>query len=623
MSKFGYAGKMLRVNLKEAHFQDEKLEDKLLETYIGGVGIGAFYLYQENPTLVDWFDPRNRLILCCGPLNGTSIRGSGTICFVTKAAMTNLAVSTQANGYMGAYIKSCGYDGIILQGSAKHWSYLLVTPEKQELRDASHLLGKDSIETQELIKSELNAKRGISIQCIGPAGEKKVRYSILIGDGTHTASKGGVGAILASKKIKAIVILKGRCKIQLSNPDQLKLISRQLDTAARANQRHTWGTNGVFSQLYQLGCLPVKNYTTNIFPGHEKMNGQYVRSHFQKIRRVPCFNCGINHNLIMKVTQGPYSGFIGEEPEYESFAAFGPQIGQLDAGAVFILSDMADRLGIDVNEAGWVIGWLMECYEKGLLLKNDLDGIDMKWGSVEAAKSILKKISSREGIGDILAEGVKRASARIGRGTKEMAVCTKNYTTPRGHDHRGRWSQLLDNCFTNTSNIEATFSELLPEKLGLPPIHDKFSPWEVPTRNAIMNGWHIFEDCLGMCRFNISDYVLALEAFNAATGLKLSIPEVLEAGKRIINTLRVFNIKNGYDPKLEVPCPRYASTPTDGPNKGKGIMDNWNVMRQIYYSLMGWDAETGKPYPETLRQLGLQALTDDINGSPSGALSID
>ena len=612
MSNYAYAGKILRVDLEKKGIFNEDLKQEFLKKYIGGAGFGAYWLCEENPRDCKWSDPENRFILSCGPLNGSVIRGTGTICVVTKGSMTNLAVSTQANGYMGAYIKSCGYDAVIIHGVAEDWSYLLISENKTEIRDANHLLGKDTLETQSIIQKELGNKKGLSIQCIGPAGENKVKYSILIGDNTHAASKGGIGAVLASKKIKAIVVKKGEFKTLLFNEKKLQALSKKLDEKARTALRHKWGTNAAFSSMHQIGCLPVRNYTTNIFPEHERMNGQYVRSNFKTLKRNPCYNCGINHNLVMRVTEGPYEGFVGEEPEYESFAAFGPQIGQTDNGGVFILTDTSDRLGIDVNEAGWVLGWVMECYDKGILSKNDTDGLEMTWGNVEAAKAMLYKISKREGIGDILADGVKRASERIGRGSENMAVCTENFTTPRGHDHRGRWSQIIDNCFTNTSNIEATFAELMPEKLGLPPIHDKFSPWEVPARNAIMNGWHIFEDCIGMCRFNISDYFLTVEALNAATGYDLSISDVLKIGKRIVNTLRVYNIMSGHNPTYEIPCRRYGSTPIDGPAREKNIMEHWNIMRDIYYKIMGWDTETGKPFPETLKKLGIENLINSI-----------
>ncbi len=611
----GYAGKILRVNLSDRTFLKENLDNDYIHKYIGGAGFGALYLNRENPPSAKWSDPENRIIFSNGPLSGTVIRGSGTICVTSKGPMTDLAGSTQANGTMGAFLRSCGYDGIIIQGHAESWSYLLLSEEKAELRNASDFVGKDTQETQELIRKELQAKAGISVFCIGPAAENRVRFSVIIGDGSHTASKNGLGAVLAAKKIKAIVILRGKFKAQTWNEQLLKEVSKELYQRAmeyRDGLIHKWGTNGSFTAQLLAGCLPVKNYTTDLFPCHEKMNGQYIRTHFEKKKRVPCYNCGMNHNLIMKVTEGPYKDFVGEEPEYESFAAFGPQIGQTDAGAVFILTDLADRLGIDVNETGWVIGWLMECYEKGILTKNEIDGIEMDWGNVESVRKILIKIAKREGIGDLLAEGVKRASEKIGGEASEMAVCTRKGSTPRGHDHRARWSELLDTCLSNTSTLEATYAGVRPEELGMPPLHDMFSPYEVPTINALINGWHIFEDCAGACRFNLKVPELLIKAINAATDFNLSLPESIRIGKRVVNTLRIFNIKSGLTPDLEAPSPRYGSTPIDGPAKGFGVMKYWTTIVEVYYQLMGWDPSTGKPTPKTLKDLDLENLISEL-----------
>lgn len=615
MIPFGYAGKILRVDLSNRTFSHEDLESHFLRQYIGGAGFGARYLYRENPDRVEWSDPQNRVIFTNGPLSGTPVGGSGTICVTSKGPMTNLAGLSQANGYWGAFLKSCGYDGLVIQGCSEQWSYLVIHSDRAELRDASHLKGKDTYVTQELIQKELGLKGRESIFCIGPAAENNVRFGVIVGDKTHTVSKNGLGTVLASKRLKAIVICRGEFKTKIRDNELLKKVSKELYQKAitfRGGSRHQWGTNGGFSGQLMAGALPVRNYTTNLFPEHEKMNGQYVRTHFERTGRNTCFNCAINHNLILKVTEGPYQGFVGEEPEYEGFAAFGPQIGQTDAGSVFALTDLADRLGMDINETGWVMGWVMECYEKGLLTRKETDGIEMNWGNVESVKEMLYKISNREGIGNLLAEGVKRASEEIGGEAARLAVCTQKGSTPRGHDHRGRWPELLDTCFTNTSTLEATFAGVAPEELDLPPVNDRFSPWEASSINAMINGWHMFEECLGVCRFNMTAPKLVAEAFNAATDFDLSLAEMIKTGKRIVNTLRVFNVKNGLTSDMEAPSLRYGSTPIDGPAVGIGIMKHWKVIREIYYRLMGWDPETGIPLAKTLRDLGLDDLIPDI-----------
>jgi aldehyde:ferredoxin oxidoreductase len=609
MPPYGYAGRMLRVNLSEKRFVNEELSSDFLKQYIGGAGFGARILCQENPVNVEWSHPENRIIIANGPLSNTIVRGSGTSCATSKGPMTNLAGSTQANGYMGTFLKSCEYDGIIIQGKSDRWSYLVITRDKVELRDATHLLGKDTQETQELIKKELEKEKGVSVYCIGPAAEKRVRFSVIMGDGSHTFSKNGLGAVMASKNLKAIAVFRGDYKTPVWNERLLRDAAKELHEKALTylnGSRHKYGTNGAFSNLHEAGTLPIKNYTTHLFPEHEKMNGQYVRSHFETVKRIPCYNCGIHHNLLMKVTEGPYAGFVGEEPELEIFTGLGSNLGITDAGSVFILSDIVDRLGIDANETGWVLGWVMECYEKGILKKQDTDGIEMTWGNVESVKKMLYKIANCEGLGALLAEGVKRASEEIGGEAAHMAVCTHKGSTPRGHDHRARWCELLDTTLSNTSTLEATFGGTRPNLIDLPPVQAQFSPWEVPVINAKTNGWHIFEDCLGVCRFNMTYPKTVAEAFNAATNAHLSLPDILKIGKRIVNTLRLFNIRNGLIPAMEIPSTRYGSAPGDGPAKGISVMENWNLMREIYYREMGWDPITGKPTPETLRDLGLE-----------------
>lgn len=612
MSTHGYSGNVLRVDLTQGVTHSEPTHPDMIDRYLGGAGFGARYLYDENPDGIHWSDPENRLIIANGPFSNTPFHGSGTLCFVTKGPMTDLAVSTQANGFGGARLKSCGYDAMVIKGCADDWSYLYISQDDVEIRKGEHLCGKDTLETQEILKKEVDptgSARDVSVFCIGPAGENRIRYSVIMGDGTHTASKGGIGAVMGAKRLKAIVIRRGKIKPDIHDRPLLLSIAKELHEGATVTyldgSRHKWGTNGTFSNLHKVGALPVKNYTTNLFPGHEKMDGRYVRTHFRSLRRKPCFNCGINHIHDWEVTEGPFKGFVAEEPEYEAFAAFGPQIGQTDAGAVFYLTDLADRLGMDVNETGWVLGWVMECYEKGVLTPGDIDGIDMSWGHVESVATILKKIATRGGIGDLLAEGVKRAADKIGGEAVSMAICTAKGSTPRGHDHRARWHELTDTCLTNTSTLEATFVGVRPHLMDMPPVHDAFSPWEVPLINAHQNGWAVIEDCLGACRFNMNYPKTVLRAYNAVTGAEKSLSDIIFIGKRIVNTLRLFNIRNGLTPEMETPSSRYGSAPVDGPAEGKRILDHWPHIRELYYKSMGWDPVTGIPLPDTLKALDL------------------
>jgi aldehyde:ferredoxin oxidoreductase len=610
----GYMGKVLRVDLTEGSIQEETLESNVVDRYLGGTGFGVDCLYREVSPGVEWSDPGNRIIMASGPMAGTAVSGSGTFSLVTKGPMTNLAVSTQANGFWGAFLKFAGYDALIIQGQSPQWVYLHIGDGEARLRDARPLLGKDTWEMEDAIRQDLGTTKRLSVFGIGPAGENKVRFAIVAGDKGHVCSKNGCGCVMGSKRLKAVAISRGSQTVPIHDKDLLREKANVLLEKAKTHkggQLYKWGTGGAYSTHALAGSLPVRNYTTSLFPEHEKMNAEYLRGHFEH-RNKPCWACGVVHTKFMKVTEGPYMGYEGEEPEYEGMAAWGPMIGNTDPGAVVMLSNLTDKLGLDVNEASWVIAWVMECFEKELLSRKDLDGLDMRWGDVEATKTLLEKISRREGIGNLLAEGVKRASEEIGGEAQKMGVYVLKGTTPRSHDHRAIWSELLETCVSATSTIQPGARMTPPGYFGLPPTTNPFSPWEVAALNAKMDGWLVFLDCLPVCRFITIDPVLTLDCLNAITGREYTTSDAMTLGRRIINQLRLFNFRHGLDPRLEVPSPRYGSVPTDGPAQGKSIEPHFQWMKSFYFELMGWDPATGKPLPSTLRSLGLDELVNDL-----------
>ncbi len=600
------------MDLTQGKVTVEELPRETLRMWVGGTGLGAKHLYEEVPREIEWSHPDNRLIWASGPLGGTKVPGTGTFSIVTKGPMTNLAVATQANGFLGAFLKFSGFDAIILQGAARRWSYLYVHDETAELRDARHLVGRDTWEVGEALSEELGLKlrSRVSIFGIGPAGENGVRYAAIVGDEGHVAAHNGVGAVMGSKRLKAVAVARGRNKLPLDDPEKLSSLSKRLfehaSTEFAGGVIYRLGTGGLVTPYHASGLLPVRNYTTNILPEHEQISGEYMRAHFD-VWPAPCWACRVSHLRQIEVTEGPYSGVKGEEPEYEAIAGLGSNIGVTDPGAIVMLANLADRLGMDINESSWTISWLMECFEKGLVSKGDLDGIQLQWGDAHAVAALLQKIALREGCGDWLAEGVMRASRVVGGEAPDLGIYTLKGASPRGHDHRARWIELLDTCLSNTSTIETSFG-LPPPLPGMPSLRDQFSPQEVSTSNAATGGWRQFEDSLGVCRFCSTDPVLVLDCVKAATGWDVTVPEALDIGLRVINLLRLFNIRHGLDVALEAPSPRYSSTPVDGPAEGYSIAEHFDWMKRSYWRLMGWDEETGRPLPETLRRLGLEDL---------------
>jgi aldehyde:ferredoxin oxidoreductase len=613
MSNFGgYAGKFLRVDLTHEQITDAVFDEDTLRKYIGGTGIGAKILYEEVPPEIGWTSPENRLIFASGPLGGTRVGGSGTFSLVTKGALTNGATSVQANGLFGAYIKFSEYDGVIVQGTGKRWLYLYINDGEVELREASHLLGRDTYETVDLLKKELRKEeRQLSVVSIGPAGEHLVRFAGVFAEKGHSASHNGSGAVMGSKKLKAIAVSRGEKRVEVKDEDKLAKVAEEL----YQNVKTFTGTVGGVYNNYKsgMGTLPIKNYLTNLWDASEDKIYGFSEDHVRKTfgsRPNPCWACRLTHSTIMTIAEGPYKGMVVEEPEYEQLAAWGPVIDLKDVSSAMMLSDLTDRLGLENNEAGWLIGWVMECYEKGLLTKDQLDGLEMRWGNVESVRQLLHMIARRQGVGDLLAEGIMRASQKVNGEAAECAIYTAKGNTPRGHDHRTRWFEMFDTCVSNTGTIETGPTILY---YGGAELQGPGYPTEVSTAVAEMKGMMVFEDSLVICRFNgRMNLVLESEAVSAVTGWDLTPEEAKRVGLRAVNLLKAFNIRTGVTRDLDCPSARYGSTPINGPSEGQSIMPHWEKMLENYYSLMGWSRETGRPLPKTLKDLSLEHVIKDL-----------
>ncbi len=618
----GYAGKFLRVDLTTGKLSEERWDAANLRKWLGGSGVGTKILYDEVGPSIQWSDPGNRLIMATGPLAGTTVMGTGTVSFVTRGALTGGATTSQANGFMGAYMKFAGFDAVIVQGQSPKWVYLYLHDGMAELKDAEHLLGLDTYDVQERITEELGKKaRQLSVLGVGPAGEHVVRFAAIAGDRGHVAGHNGTGAVMGSKRLKAFVAERGP-RFPIHDEKALKERARKIideilaDPTARST--YEWGTMNFFPGMEKTGVLPVKNYTTNLFPETARFTRPEYQQEFE-MERTPCWACRTKHLHEITIKEGKYAGFKGEEPEYEQWAAWGPQIGNTDPAAAAVLAIEVDRLGFDTNEAGWLIGWVIECYEKGILTREDTGGLEMTWGNVEAIRAMLRKIANREGIGDLLAEGVKRASERLGRGSQDLAVYNLKGNSPRGHDHRSRWIEMVDTCIADTGTMEVG-PAWLPQEQGAkanPDLHN----WEdIAEQLGKHNGRMMFEDSLGICRFTSRTTMEGLgKAIEAATGWEgFKGVEALAVGRRVSNLLRVFNLRCGLTPELERPSKRYGSTPVDGPMAGRSILEHWDDMRREYYALMGWDFESGRPLPNTLRELGLAEVISDAWGENAG-----
>jgi aldehyde:ferredoxin oxidoreductase len=603
----GFAGRYLRVDLSDGRTWNWTPDEDTLRMYLGGTGMGVKVLYEEVPPEAEWSDPVNRFTVASGPLGGTSVGGSGAVSIVTKGVLTGGSTSVQANGLMGAYMKFSGYDGVIFQGVSEDWKYLVLKDGKAELKSADELLGLDTYETTDTLREMFDVKgRGASVLSIGPAGENLVRWAGTFVDHGHSASHNGSGAVLGSKKVKAIIAFRGEGRIEVADPERLREVSQRM----YEDVEYFRGTIGSVETMQKGGAgdLPIKNYTTSLWDisgeNIDTFAEKFLREKYQ-ISREPCWGCRLLHCAVFEIKDGPYAGVI-EEPEYEQMAAWGPLIGQNNVEAAMMLSAYTDKLGLENNEAGWLTAWVMEGFDKGYLRAEDLGDLEVRWGDVEAVKKLLRMIADREGFGNVLAEGLKRISERLGEEAAEASIYTMKGNTPRGHDHRYRWAEMFDTCVSNTSTIETHMSVMGPEVQG------PENPLLVSTEVAQTKGLMQLEDSAVTCRFNTRMNAKNLgDAISAATGWDFTADEGQRLGLRAVNLMRAYNLRVGIGGELDRPSTRYGSTPVDGPVKGIGIMSHWDTMLNNYYGLMGWD-DNGVPLPKTIKELGIGHINKDL-----------
>ncbi|HEY7494093.1 MAG TPA: aldehyde ferredoxin oxidoreductase C-terminal domain-containing protein [Candidatus Tectomicrobia bacterium] len=618
----GYAGQILRVDLTNERIWTDAWTADMYRTCLGGVGIGAKILWEEVPPEVTWDHPDNRLVMATGPLAGMPVWGTGGLTVVTRGAMTNGATNTQANGFFGANLKYSGYDAIVLQGRAPGWVYLYIHDDTVELRDASALLGKDTWETQDALQQLLNLSgHQLSVYSSGVAGENQVRFAAIQGDYGHVASKNGCGAVMGNKRLKAVAIVRGTKALRVADPRGLFLaaeeISHELQHDPSTRSLYEYGTLPGVSGLSRLGALPIKNYTTNVVPegvDMEKWTAPGLREGFDH-RGHQCNACGMHHCHAQVLPSGPHQGELVDEPEYEGWSGAGWATGCTDPVAVSWLNTQIDRACVDVNEFGWLIGWVMECQEKGYITQEQLGGLEVKWGDAEAANRLLQMIIRREGFGNILAEGVKRASEQVGGPAAECAIYTMKGDTPRGHDHRARWEEMLDTCTGSGGTLDSG-PPVRQTEWGLPARINPFDPEAVARVVGGTRGRRHFEDSLGSCIFTTRTWVATLcRALSAATGWDYTREEAMQFGRRTAALMRAFNLRCGITPELERPSKRYGSIPVDGPARGQDVLANWDRLVGTWYETVGYDRQTGKPLPVTLRELGLAHLIPELWGA--------
>lgn len=619
----GYAGRIGFVDLTTEKVTETPLDEGLARRFVGGGGLGVRTLCEEQPATIDPLGAENTIGFVTGPLTGTPVPGGARYMAVCKSPLTGGWGESNAGGYFGTELKRAGWDAVFVSGAAATPKYLLVTDSGLELRDAGHLWGQDTVETDEALRREVSQPKA-RIACIGPAGEKMSLISGISSDKGRFAARSGVGAVMGAKRLKALVV-KGQGGIALANESLVRQLRKEfnqgLATSAFAQTMKEHGTCGLTVSSIASGAAPIKNWLlsgSQAFPNAELLHGDKIIEH--QAKRYACAGCPIACGGTVRVEDGPYPVEEVHKPEYETIVGFGPLCMNEDLPAIIAMTDLANRGGIDTISAANVIAFAMECFEHGILSKKDTDGIELTWGNSKAMIELLGKMIEREGIGDVLADGVRLAAERIGGGSEDYAMHA-------GGQEPGFHSALLlpgratgyvvdPTPGRHTHGSPLACADTNMTAAPYPELHlDGYERYDFETKGpaqAMMSSYFHFASSAGLCSFSFifTRNLLLVDFLNAVTGWDADMDEVLETGRRIQTLRQLFNIREGIKPN-EVRLPgRMAGVPpqTDGPLRG--ITLDMQALTTGYRKAMGWDPDSGRPSPETLEQLGLQGLAN-------------
>jgi len=621
----GYMGRIGFVDLSTGEITQEKLDEDLARDFIGGYGLGVRILFERQKGGIDPLGPENILGFTAGPLTGTQAPTGGRYMAVCKSPITSGWGDANTGGHFGSGLKSAGWDAIFVSGIAASPQYLLVTEEGLELKDASHLWGRDTVDTDDKLREDLGVSR-LRVACIGPASEKLCLISGIVNDKGRIAARSGVGAVMGSKRLKAVAV-HGKRKVAVSDKDRLdhlrKAFVKELrDAGGFPKALVDYGTCGLTEALVASGATPIKNWLLageQAFPTVAKIADVETVIQYQT-KKYGCANCPIACGGIFSVSKGPYPVEEAHKPEYETIGAFGAMCMNDDLLSIIKMNDVCNRNGLDTISAGSVLAFAMECFEKGIITKADTDGIELTWGNAEAMIAMLKKIIRREGFGDILADGVKIASQKIGKGSKEYAMHVGGqepglhnalYLPGRGTGFvcdptPGRHTAAPMARLDAGKAVIAPYPELQFHNLG------QYEYGNKGAASATVSSYWQVGTCAGACIFPViffGNYPL-LDYLNAVTGWDMDITEALKTGARIQTLRQAFNMREGVRPsEIKLP-PRMAGIPPKSEGPLAGITLDIDTLSSEYFKAMGWNPETGNPSKATLERLGLKGLTE-------------
>ena len=629
---YGYTGKILHVNLTTSEIKVEEPEEQFYRTYMGGSAMGMYYVLKETPAGAEALSPENVLALCTGVVTGTPISGQSRLTSVAKSPLTGCIGDAQGGGYFPAEMKFSGFDAVILKGKSPKPVYLWMHHGEAELKDASHLWGMTTGDAEDKLKEELEDKR-IEVLQIGPAGENLVRFAALISMSNRANGRTGMGAVMGSKNLKAVVV-RGKQKPSIANPEKFK----ELQKLAKTNLEPTgmddfgkYGTPDVCSPQNKSGGLPTYNFNSGTFEKHEEINGktlynEHLRGHEKdeqnRFGRDTCFSCSIKCKRVSQIDEGPFktdAKYGG--PEYETLATFGSYCGISNMDAIIHANALCNMYGMDTISCGATISWAMECWAEGKITAEDTGGIELEYGSAEAMVKMTEMIAKQEGFGKILAEGSQKASEIIGRGTEDYLITSKGQEAPA---HMPQVKRSLSVIYAaNPFGADHESSEHDPaykaypermEQIGLTNPQERLALNEEMMRFAMVTQ-HLSSavDSLSVCAFifgasfQLYDANQLVEVVNAVTGWDTDMTEILAVGERRLNMLRAFNSREGIGRESDTLPKKMFKRPLEGGRSDGYSIDEkeWETALEDYYRLCDWDVTTGHPSLKKMESLGL------------------
>lgn len=618
----GYTGKVLRVDLTQGTAVTEELDPQLCKKYIGGAGFVAHFLYNELEPGIDPLGPHNKLVFALGPVTGIPIPGNARNALGTKSPLTGGVAETEAGGHWNVELKRAGFDVIIVEGRSEKPVYLWINDGKVEIRDGSALWGLEVRETNNAIQKEL-ADEKIKVVCVGPAGERLVRFACVMSGLYDAFGRGGSGAVMGSKNLKAIAV-RGSGRPKAADNETVKALTKWcVDTKLYAGmaQAGTGGTGAAIKGGYERGNVSVHNFGHQILKKPEEADASKYR-----IKMDACWACPVRCKKVLEIKDGPYR--VNPEyggPEYETIGSFGPNCGITDIRAIAAANERCNALGLDTISTGMTISFAMECFENGLLSGDDTGDLDLSFGNVDTMLKLVDLIAKRESLGNLLAEGSKRAAKQIGQGAEQYSMNVKGLelpmheprvqyglgigymVAPQGADHQ---CNLQDMTLAMPGwNIEQF------KAMGLASDNEDgtYAQGEISFSKMRAMKYsqlgRLLHDIIGLCEFLPFNYDQMAEMVEAITGIRTSVAEQFRVAERVMTLFRLFNQREGISADQDKLPDRFYQAKS-GPEPTQVLLkaldrDTMDSMRRYYYTLMGWDSQTGVPLKETLLDLGI------------------